>query len=306
MGAWRRIGPLSLAAGVAGGVGVLRSRARGSTRRRTAEIAALDPEEDHQEISFLLGAYEFPWDFETAMALAFFRTFASPSISGLLDRTGEFTRRPRKRYDDTELLLAEIAEHGYDSARGRTAIRRINRMHGRFDIADEDMLYVMSTFVVEPIRWAERFGWRRLTAAERRAIFVYWSALGPRLGVRGIPDTLDELVRFNQRYEVERFRYAPSNRRVADATLGVALGRLPTPLRGFGLRAVVALLDPHVRGSLGYPDPGTRVEAAVSGVLCARARLLRSWVPERSHPHLITQRGTETYPSGHRIEELGV
>ena len=34
-----------------------------------------------------------------------------PSIARVLAGTGEFTTRPRKRYDDTELLLAEILEH---------------------------------------------------------------------------------------------------------------------------------------------------------------------------------------------------
>jgi hypothetical protein len=121
--------------------------------RRARAIAALDAEVDYQRIAFLLSAYEFPWDIERSLEFALFRTYAVPSISGLLAKTREFERRPRKRYDDTELILAEIRENGLDSARGRAALARMNAMHGRFRIANEDMLYVLSTFLLEPIRW---------------------------------------------------------------------------------------------------------------------------------------------------------
>ena len=34
------------------------------------------------------------------------------SISGLLHQTGEFEHRPRKRYDDTALMVAELVRLG--------------------------------------------------------------------------------------------------------------------------------------------------------------------------------------------------
>ncbi len=47
----------------------------------------------------------------------------------------------------------------------------MNRIHGRFEIANDDYLYVLSTMVFEPIRWNARFGWRPLLDAERLATF---------------------------------------------------------------------------------------------------------------------------------------
>lgn len=272
---------------------------------RQRHTATLDAGRHHQRIAFDLGAYEFPWDFETALSLALFRTFASPTISGLLAATGEFERRPQKRYDDTELLLAEIIEHGYDSDRGRAAIRRINRMHGAYDISSEDMLYVMSTFVLEPIRWAQRFGWRTLTVHESEAMMAYWAELGPRLMVRGIPGSLEELDAFNRTYESQRVRYAPSNAAVADASLEAVLRRLPPPLRGLGRQVVMSLLDPHIRRAFGEPDPPLAVQVGVDAALRTRATVLRDWVPERRRPFLLTAREHETYPDGYEVEELG-
>ena len=94
--------------------------------------------------------YDFPWDNLQALSFALFRTYAVPSIGRLLDETGEFTGRVQKRYDDTGLLLEEVQRHGLGSTRGRSAVRRINQMHGMYDISNEDFRYVLATFVVVP------------------------------------------------------------------------------------------------------------------------------------------------------------
>ena len=102
--------------------------------RYAREIAALDAGRDDARIAFLLATCEFPWDTERALEFALFRTDAVPSISGLLAGTGEFERRPRKRYDDTELILAEILENSLDSPRGRAfPFRREQPPHRRGD-----------------------------------------------------------------------------------------------------------------------------------------------------------------------------
>ena len=64
----------------------------------------------------------FPWDTNRALELALLKTFCLPSISALLQRTGEFEQRPRKRYDDTGLMLAELVRLGPDSPGGQAVI----------------------------------------------------------------------------------------------------------------------------------------------------------------------------------------
>ena len=127
-------------------------------------IARLDPERDFEEIYRIIVAHEFPWDMNQALSFALFRTYAVPSIGRLLDETGEFARDTQRRYDDTALLLDEPARHGLHSDSGRRAIRRINQMHGSYDIAQDDLRYVLATFVVTPKRWLAAYGWRPLAA----------------------------------------------------------------------------------------------------------------------------------------------
>ena len=123
----------------------------------------------------------------------------------MLDRSGEFRERTQRRYDDTALLLGEVLEHGPDSTRGRAAIRRINRQHGQWSIPNEYMVYVLCTFVVVPVRWLDRFGWRPLHPHERQAAFRYYARLGELMGIRDVPASYDELVDWFDVYEAAQF-----------------------------------------------------------------------------------------------------
>ena len=103
-------------------------------------IEAMDPVADHRAIyEITTMTLEFPWDITQALGLALFRTYAVPSIGRVLFRTGEFTERVQKRYDDTGLILDLIGEHGFTDGDGLTALRRMNRMHGAYGISNDDL-----------------------------------------------------------------------------------------------------------------------------------------------------------------------
>ena len=219
-------------------------------------ICELDPDRDYEEIYRLYATIELPWDIGRALELALYRTYCVPSIGGLLHETQEFEQRAQKRYDDTSLLLAEAAEHGLNSKRGRAAIRRINRIHARFSISNEDMLYVLSVFVVVPLRWLDRFGWRAVTETERSATCRYHQELGRQLGIRDVPETCERFFAYCDEFERRHFAYTPTNARVGRATRELFVGWfrfLPAPLVRMGVHA---LLDPPVLAAFGFrPTP---------------------------------------------------
>jgi hypothetical protein len=275
-----------------------------TTRRVLGEIAGLDPARDHQRIVFLTMRVDFPWDTTRALELALFRTFAAPRISALLHATGEFERRAQKRYDDTDLLVSEVMEWGYDSPRGQAALRRINQVHGRFRIANDDFLYVLSTFVFDPIRFNARFGWRPFTGAERLAQFHFWREVGRRMEIRDLPEDYAAFEAFNRAYERQHVRYTEASGRVGRATLDMFCRWFPRPLAPLVRQAIYALLDDRTREAFGFPPPHRIARWLVPAALRARARLLRH-IPRRRTPVLRTARPTRTYPRGYRIEELG-
>jgi ER-bound oxygenase mpaB/B'/Rubber oxygenase, catalytic domain len=271
---------------------------------RLHKIEKLDPRSDHLEIYHLMCGYEFPWDMTRALEVALYRTYCVPSISALLDRTGEFYKRTQKRYDDTALIVAEISKWGYDSARGREAIRRMNRAHSRFSISNDDFLYVLSTFIYEPVRWIERFGWRKLTPNEKLASYYFWCEVGKRMGVKGIPESYEKFEQFSLDYERDNFRFAETNQRIGSATRDLFASWMPrifTPLVHSG---IYALLDDAMLEAFGFPRPSPFMRKLVCAALVTHARIVRL-LPARNTSNFFTERPNRTYPTGYEIGKLG-
>lgn len=270
-------------------------------------ILALDPERDHQEIYRLSAGFEFPWDYQRSMEFALFRTYSVPSISRLLAATREFELRPQRRYDDTALLIAEMMEHGYDSPRGKAALRSINRVHARYRISNDDMLYVLSTFVFEPVRWLDRFGWRRLSDHECLAAFHFYRAVGARMGIRGIPGGYTEFEEFNVDYERANFVYAATNEAIGRYTLELFCSWYPAFSRPLIRPALRSLMDQPLLDAFGFPaapawltalaQTGIRFRSAVVRELPPRRRSKLAWDPNnRTYPG---------YPTGYDPSDLG-
>jgi hypothetical protein len=269
-----------------------------------AEIERLDPERDHERIVHLSFGYDFSWDSIRALEIALFRTYCVPSISALLDRTGEFRRDPQRRYDDTSLLLAEICKWGYTHERGRQALERMNWAHGHYTITNDDFLYVLSTFIYEPVRWIDAFGWRKTSANERIGYYHFWRAVGTRMGIHDIPESYDAFDGWSRTYERERRRFAASNQRVGAATRDLFASWFPTMLAPVVRYAVYAMLDDESLAAFGFPRPLPLARPLLRAALKLRGSVV-GWLPPRRVPHFFTDSPTRTHRGGYRIAELG-
>ncbi len=279
-------------------------RPRQHWARRSEE---LDPVRDHREITLHVSAYDFPWDTLQALSFALFRTYAVPSIGRLLDETHEFTGRVQKRYDDTGLLLEEIQRHGLDTTRGRSAVRRINQMHAMYDISNDDLRYVLSTFVVVPKRWMDDFGFRSLTPHEVAATTNYYLELGRHMNIKDLPEDFTGFERLLEDYERAHFAFDAGGRRVADSTLDLMATFWPSSWapRWVVRRFAFSLMDEPLLRAFRYPVPSQVERAVFLGVMRVRARLLRLF-PARSKPTWVSTYGYfRTYPTGYEIDGLG-
>lgn len=262
---------------------------------------------DRDRINAITTRHEFPWDIEQALSFALFRTYAVPSIGSLLHETGELTHRTQKRYDDTVILLDEMGQHGLASDRGRRALRRMNQMHAMYDIGVDDLRYVLSTFVVVPIRWLDQYGWRPMCEAERIATTHYYRELGRHMGITDLPATWQGFMRLMDAYEREHFARDPRGQEVADATLRL-MATFP-PFHLLPARAVIrfsrAYLDDALLDALGYPRP-TRLERRLARTaLRARAAWLRRQPPRLEPLHPRDRGNVRSYPDGYEIDRLG-
>ena len=266
--------------------------------------AGLDPHRDYLQIYRNMSLYDFPWDFVQALSFALFRTYAVPSVGRLLDDSRGF-EDTQKRYDDTALLLEIPLREGFAAPRAKQALRRINQMHRNYDISNDDMLYVLSTFVVVPKRWIDDYGWRKLTYDEVVGATNYYRELGRHMNIKDIPETYDEFATLLDSYEAEHFAFDEGGRRVADLTLGLMTEFYPKPAR----RAVAvfskALMDDPLLEAFRYRKPSAFVVAASRRAMRMRAAFVRLLPPRRKAKTFEDNSRMKTYPDGFQVEAMG-
>ncbi len=274
-------------------------------------LMTLDPVKDAYEIYRCMAYEEFPWDISQSLGLALFRTYAVPSIGDLLYATGQFTENTQKRYDDTVLLMDAVLENGTQHERGRAAARRINQMHRSYDISNDDLLYVLCTFVVVPIRWIDTWGWRTATTHEREASAQVYTDLGRLMNIADMPDDYAGYARFMDAYEEAHFGYSTGGNLVARATL-----RLMTTFAPFNLlpaplieRMSYSLMDEALLTALRLPRPRRLERDVVRKTFRGRALIERRMSP-RSRPKPAREMTSiRTYRPGTRatleVDKLG-
>jgi hypothetical protein len=264
-------------------------------------IRTLDPARNRDEIAWLVSRHEFPWDYTQGTGIAFLRDYGIPTISALLDRTAEFEHHGVKRYDDTLLVGEEATVEGLDSDRGHATLRRLNRIHGHYDIPNDEFLFVLATTIVGPVEWIRAYGWRDLDPIELQALANVTTRFGELMGLKHLPTSYDGYLSLLRGYEAERFEFTEANRRVTEATLRIAGQVAPLLLRPFVRRVTIALMDEPLRLALGMPEQPAWFVSAVRGGLRARARLLRLAPPRRTAYH----HRPSTYPQGYALADIG-
>ena len=222
-------------------------------------------------IQQILAELEFPFTYEKALQFALFRTYGIPSISKLLVETREFSEAATstKRYTDTTVLVGEFLGYHPQSKRSIEAIDRMNYIHNQYrksrKISDDDMLYTLSLFAGEPIRWIDKYEWRKLEDFEKCAMGTFWKAMGDAMGItyeklksggeggegwRDGLEWLDEVIQWAEDYEREHMLPDMNNKKTADHTVAILLWQIPNILKPFGQRLVCAIMDDRLRRAM--------------------------------------------------------
>jgi hypothetical protein len=273
-------------------------------------IQRLDPARDYQEIYRTMVLLDFGgWDSLMGLQLAFYRTYGVPSISRLLEEAGELIGRPRKRAIDTALLMLELVDHGFSHPRGQQVVRRLVGIHRRYQITNDDYLYVLGTLVFVPTRWLERYGWRPICGRERTATYLFYRELGHRMGIGDIPPSYEAFEGWFDAFERAHFGATSASRRLWQASRELLVGRFPAPLGPVAGALADALLDDRLRQAVGIGRPPWPIRTVLHLALRARALLLRLR-PPRQEPvqaagHKYGVPVASAYPGGYEVSDLG-
>ncbi|KAL6713474.1 hypothetical protein ACLMJK_008939 [Lecanora helva] len=224
--------------------------------------------DDAQAILKTLAELEFPKLYGLAMVVALFRTYGILSISSLLVATGQLKHKETasKRAADTGVLLLEFGLNRPASKRAIEAIARMNFLHSRYQkngkITNDDMLYTLSIFALEPSRWIDRYEWRAMNEVEMCACGTFWKSMGDAMEIEftKLPSSstgwqdglhwLREIKEWSDGYEEAHMIPANSNRELAESQFNTLLPTWPSGWQGFYKKTVIVLLGNRLRLSM--------------------------------------------------------
>ncbi|RDB28806.1 Mycophenolic acid synthesis protein B [Hypsizygus marmoreus] len=267
------------------------------------ELANMTPWTAQQVVheSFL---YDTPTLMLLGTQIALFKVYGISSVASLLLRTGEMTSHTtiNKRLADTAILIATSVTNpllgpgsGIEQPpascdpRSALAIARINFLHRKYPISNDDFLYNLALFMIEPIRWTARFDWRPHSPLEVEAIFLLWTEVGRRMGIENIWSTYEEMREWTERYETENMVPSDASAQLAWTTIEHFLDRVPNWVPGFRsliFQLLLTVLDDRTRNAMRLPDPSPIMASFIYSMFKIRAFVVRHLCLPRSKPAL--------------------
>ncbi|PLB43811.1 hypothetical protein P170DRAFT_418160 [Aspergillus steynii IBT 23096] len=259
----------------------------------TRESLSRMTDNDAWEIQKTLLQFEFPFLYIKALQFALFRTYGIPTISKLLTSTRQLCdpELSLKRYSDTTVFVQEFIGSAPSSTRTLASIARTNFLHSGYrasnKILDDDMLYTLGLFAIQPVRFIEKYEWRGLSDMEKCAIGTFWKSLGDGLEVKydvlpsgktGFRDGLhwlEEIMAWSDDYEVRCMLPDIKNHETAAQTTAIVLYMVPRPLQQIGLHLVSFLMDERLRRAMLYDDPPESYAKVFAVLLRVRRFVMR-------------------------------
>lgn len=263
--------------------------------RIARRIAALDPVRDNEEVAHLSVEVRYGDAFfvHAAYLVAFTRQVAVPSIARIVYRTGtgDLMKDVRRRNDHTLVFFGEMLRHGHTSERGRAAIDRMEQIHSRFGITDDDKLYTLGSLAFEGERILGLLGIDRFTATEVTGLYHFWRGVGERMGLT-VPATREAFLQWVHDYETAHYGYTEGGRALVDQLFADWRQRwFPGPLQRLADPVLLTLLDEPLRAAHRLPGPSPAVQRVVPSVVRGYLALQgarphrpsRSWADHFSH-----------------------
>ncbi|KAI7868278.1 hypothetical protein BDF14DRAFT_1794893 [Spinellus fusiger] len=295
-----------------------------------------------QEIYNNIFFKEFPLITRKSLEFALFKTYAIPSISKILCSTQRFEKHGNNRVEDTDLLISEIVgiysrvQNGEKKCpflnkneiqkqyeRSTEAMARLNEIHGKYNIYNDDYLFTLFLFILEPISWINMYEWRKLDEREINAILHVWIRTGEKMNIKDIPDTLDDIKKKTEFYKNSIVSYSPNNLKCAIYTIAVLASTLPEFLQPIGesilARVMPCVLEDQYTKAFSFEPASLILRGFINGVLHLRGYFIRYFCLPREIFHIRTPFQSNNngayvpeydvygciYPNGYVISELG-
>lgn len=274
-----------------------------SGRALARRMAALDPIADHEELTHLSleVRYGDPLFVHAAYTIAFARQVAIPTIARTVYRggTGDMMLDVRRRNNDTLVFFGEMLRHGHSSDRGRAVIDRMEQIHSRFGISQDDKLFTLGSLAFEADRILGTLGIEVFTSAEDLARYHFWRGVGERMGL-DVPVGREEFYRWTLDYEREHMNTTTAGRVLVEQLLRDWRQRwFPGPLHHLAAPTLLALFDRPLRAVHQLPESPELLTRSMS-------RLAKPYLDyQAARPHRLQRSWSDHFGAGHpRLPDL--
>lgn len=224
------------------------------------ELATLNPDLDHARMVDLMLNWRDsePFLHHLIYTLGFARQVADPGIAAIVERqgAGALIRATRERGNETLRFFGAWWRHGPDSAKGRESIERLNAIHGRFQISNEQYLYTLATLVVLPGHLYALIGAPQRPPHERQALVRFWQRVGQAMHLHDIPADAEAFEQYFDRHERANFRPSPQGQLCMKHLVDDFVQRWYADRPALGRSVLLALCDERLRQVFDFDYPG--------------------------------------------------
>ncbi|PNY20893.1 Uncharacterized protein TCAP_07311 [Tolypocladium capitatum] len=247
---------------------------------------------DAQAIVYDISSLEFPLLYDLALRYALFKTYAIENIAKLLVSVSDLAKSDQapKRYEDTEVLFSCFSHFPPSSPLLHKAVARMNYLHAPYiksdRILNQDLLYVLYTAMVEPIRFMRLYEWRSLTEMEVAAQATLWKCIGDMMGIdyatllgknewNDAIEFMEDVTRWGCKYEDSYMLPLPEVQHLGTVLVDLLLSAYPKTVRPLGYQILLVILGERMRYAFGFPEPGVATSAFTYVLLLSRQIFIR-------------------------------
>ncbi|EMD00337.1 hypothetical protein BAUCODRAFT_119878 [Baudoinia panamericana UAMH 10762] len=264
---------------------------------------------------------EFPTLWRQSIIFAIFKTYGIPTIAQLLANTSELqgTETASKRVADTGVLIKEMTLNPSSSPRTLQAIARMNYLHSRYikagKISNDDMVYTLGLFALEPTRWIGKYEWRQLTDVELCALGTFWKDVGDKMEIDYSPlpsasegwqdglHWLTEMRVWGEKYEENHMIAAEPNAKLTRALVDILFDGMPQSIKSIGTLVVAAVVPERLRIATMLPTPPQVYVIGFQTIMYLRKLVLRYLLLPRPEFLRVVNISRKPEPSGRYTNE---
>ena len=196
----------------------------------------------------------YPYAFRFGSYLALVRSLTIRPLVSQLYQHSQLSNQTYERLMRTRQLIRTLIYFGLESEKGQAAITTINQAHQTVVADNDDYLYILSCFFLEPFRWNNDYQKQMISTQEQQTIVDFWCEIGQQMSIKNLLSNPQDWLAFQQQYESEHMDYSDEGHELAMRSIDKLVKQAaPFGLRTLARQILITTIDSKVQHCLKLP-----------------------------------------------------